>query len=98
MALDIFGHVIEFVFGPIALALHIPELNLVAGDVGQILDLAVSGQVGAILDGLLGGEFAAGSKMLASLLGTLAWLAVVSAVFGEFAGLGEAGEMLELIE
>ena len=97
MALDVLGHVIQFALGPIALVLHLPELGTVLGDYSQLLQLALGGEVGVALDSLLGGEFAAGTETLASLVGTLVWAAVVASLVGEL-GLGELGEIGELFE
>lgn len=95
MAFDILGHVIQLVLGPIALVLHVPELGAVFGDYSTLINMALSGEVGPAIDALLAGQFAAGTETLASLVGTVIWVAVIASVVG---GLGELGEMGELFE
>lgn len=80
------------------LPFHIPDLGAAVGDVGQIIELVFAGDLSAAVNGLLEGQFDAGTKTLASLVGTLVWLAVIGSLLGEFGELGGAAEVLELIE
>lgn len=95
MAVDLLAHLLEAVFGPLFLLAHLPELGAVAGDAGTLANLVLSGDLQPALDRLLSGEFDAGTKTLASVVGTVAWVAVVGSLLGE---VGEFGGALELVE
>ena len=97
MVIDLLAHVLEFVLGPLFLLFHIPELGAAIGEMSSLIELATTGDVALLAETLLSGEHGLATRTLASLGGTLAWIALVAGAVGGFGELGEVGDVLDLL-
>lgn len=97
MVLGLLALVLEFVFGPLFLLVHLLEAPTVIGNAGQLLGAMSGGEIDPLLTAMLADEFDLTARFLASGAGTLAWAGLAAAAVGGLEDVGEIGGVLELL-